>query len=146
MNKWDKRFIELANLIATWSKDSTQVGCVLIGPNREIISTGYNGFPSKVRELQERKERPNKYFYTSHAEENALILAARRGSTVEDCSLYLSDNLFPCANCTRLIVTFGIKTIYCSELTNTKLQGDWKDNLEASWNMLRESNVKIVYR
>lgn len=144
--KWNKRFRELANLVATWSKDTTKVGCVIIGSNKKIISTGYNGFPSNVFELDERKVSPVKYLYTSHAEENAIIQALGRPEIHTDtCTLYLSDGLFPCANCARLIIGSGINSIYCNPPDKTKLQGNWKDSLKASENMLKEAWVEINY-
>jgi len=52
MKSWDSYFISMAKLISTKSKDpSTQVGCVIVGPDNEIRSTGFNGFPRGVREI-----------------------------------------------------------------------------------------------
>lgn len=48
-DKWDRRFLELATLVASWSKDpSTKTGAVIIGPDRSVISTGFNGFPREM--------------------------------------------------------------------------------------------------
>ena len=56
MSKWDERFLELAKQIASWSKDpSTQVGCVVVGPDREIRSTGFNGLPRGIEDSEERR-------------------------------------------------------------------------------------------
>ena len=53
--KWDLRFIELAKHISLWSKDpSTKVGCVVVGEDREIRSTGFNGFPRGIDDDEER--------------------------------------------------------------------------------------------
>ena len=53
--KWDFRFIELARHIALWSKDpSTKVGCVVVGEDREIRSTGFNGFPRGIDDDEDR--------------------------------------------------------------------------------------------
>ena len=86
-NKWDKRFLDLAKHIATWSKDpSTQVGCVVVGPDREIRSTGFNGLPRGIEDTDERlNNREIKYPMICHAEENAIMHAART------CLLYTSD-------------------------------------------------------
>ncbi len=55
--KWDLRFIELAKHIAAGSKDpSTKVGCVVVGEDREIRSTGFNGFPRGINDDIERLE------------------------------------------------------------------------------------------
>ena len=62
-DKWDLRFIELAHHISSWSKDpSTKVGCVVVGADREIRSTGFNGFPRGIDDSLERlQNREEKY-------------------------------------------------------------------------------------
>ena len=51
-DKWDKRFLDLAKHISEWSKDpSTKVGCIVVGEDREIRSTGFNGFPRGIEDL-----------------------------------------------------------------------------------------------
>ena len=86
MNKWDKRFLELAKQIASWSKDpSTQVGCVVVGPDREIRSTGFNGLPRGIEDSEDRlNNREIKYPMICHAEENAIMHAARIGISLKD--------------------------------------------------------------
>ena len=61
--KWDMRFIELAKHISLWSKDpSTKVGCVVVGEDREIRSTGFNGFPRGIDDDEDRlMDREKKY-------------------------------------------------------------------------------------
>ena len=79
--KWDIRFLKLATHISEWSKDpSTKVGCVVVGPDREIRSTGFNGFPRGIQDSDERlTNRDLKYPLICHAEENAIMHAARIG-------------------------------------------------------------------
>ena len=62
-DKWDLRFLELARHISDWSKDpSTKVGCVVVGPDREIRSTGFNGFPRGIEDDDDRlQNREKKY-------------------------------------------------------------------------------------
>jgi dCMP deaminase len=112
---WDKRFLRLALHIATWSKDrSTKVGCIIVGPNNEVRSTGYNGFPRGANdELEARHDRPQKYFWTEHAERNAIYNAARAGISLEGCSMYLP--WFPCVDCARAIVQSGIRSLIAIE-------------------------------
>ena len=51
MSKWDSRFMDLARLVASWSKDpSTQVGAVIVDQDKRIVSTGVNGFPRCVND------------------------------------------------------------------------------------------------
>lgn len=115
MANWDKRFMDLAAHIAEWSKDrSTKVGCVVVGPQNEIRSTGYNGFPRGVNDnIDERHTRPIKYFWTEHSERNALYHAARFGIPLEGCKMYI--HLFPCMDCARAIVQVGISEIIVME-------------------------------
>ena len=62
---WSEYFYDMANLVAKKSKDqSTQIGAVIVGPDNEIRSTGYNSFPKGLNDdLQERQERPEKYYW-----------------------------------------------------------------------------------
>ena len=73
--KWDLRFIELAKHISGWSKDpSTKVGCVVVGEDREIRSTGFNGFPRGIDDNPERlANRETKYPLICHAEEEMRL-------------------------------------------------------------------------
>ena len=106
---WDKRFIELATLVAGWSKDhTTHVGCVIVGRGREVRSLGYNGFPRGVDdEVPSRHERPMKYMWTEHAERNAIYNATMMGVSLEGCTIYIKG--FPCCDCARAIIQCGIK-------------------------------------
>jgi len=57
---WDQYYLDICKVVATRSKDpNTQIGCVIIGPNHEIRSTGYNSFPRGIRDdVPERLVRP----------------------------------------------------------------------------------------
>lgn len=115
VTKWHLRFVELAKHIASWSKDrSTQVGAVAIGPNREICSVGYNGFPRGVDDdIEERHQRPAKYSWTEHAERNCIYNASRIGVSLDGCELYCTH--FPCPDCARGIIQSGISVVYYPE-------------------------------
>lgn len=107
---WDRRFIALAAHIAAWSKDpSTKVGCVVVGPDREIVTTGYNGFPRGVDDDPKRMERPAKYLWTSHAEENAVAHAARIGVSLKGCTAYVTHS--PCSRCARGLIQAGVRRV-----------------------------------
>jgi dCMP deaminase len=111
LTSWDAKFLKLAMHIASWSKDqSSKVGAVIVGPNNEIRSTGYNGFPRGARDgIASRSSRPDKYLWTEHAERNAIYNAARAGIALDGCSMYLP--WFPCVDCARAIVQTGIKIL-----------------------------------
>lgn len=143
MSAWDKRFLELAQQIATWSKDrSRQVGCVIVGPSREIRSMGYNGFPRGVNDaVEERHQRPAKYKWTEHAERNAIYNAARMGTSLEGCTMYIP--WYPCADCARAIVQSGIKVL-------VGVEPDWddphfKDDFQVAHEILDEGGIFVTF-
>jgi dCMP deaminase len=103
MSKWDSRFMDLARLVASWSKDpSTQVGAVIVDQDKRIVSTGFNGFPRSVNDVC-RFDRNTKLLRTIHAEENALLFARR---DVTGMSVYVTRP--PCARCAAKLVQAGI--------------------------------------
>ena len=117
MTDWNKRFLKLAKHISEWSKDpSTQVGCVVVGPDREIRSTGFNGLPRGIEDNDERlNNREIKYPLICHAEENAIMHAARIGISLKDCTAYVTWP--PCTRCARSLIQAGISTIIYPENT-----------------------------
>ncbi|MEM9461163.1 MAG: dCMP deaminase family protein [Myxococcota bacterium] len=140
-DKWDRRFIELARHIAGWSKDpSTKVGCVVVGPDREIRSTGFNGFPRGIDDSIERlSDRNQKYPLICHAEENAIMHAARIGVSLKDCSAYVTWP--PCTRCARSLIQAGVRMVhYPAGLT---IPERWIADFEMSTGMLREAGVTV---
>jgi dCMP deaminase len=111
--KWQRRFLELAGLIATWSKDSTMVGCVIVGENGEVLATGYNGPPRGVDDKIERLERPAKYMWTAHAEENAIANAARVGARLLGAAAFVTHQ--PCSRCAGMLINAGIRRVYVGD-------------------------------
>jgi len=145
--KWHKRFMEVAMLISTWSKDrSTKTGAVVIGEDREIRSTGYNGFVRGVDDdVNERHERPTKYDFFEHAERNAIYNACLCGVSLKGCILYATHP--PCVNCARAIIQSGIKTIVTNKLEerkDIKGQETWRDHLSHSEQMFKEANIEYI--
>ena len=139
--KWDRRFIALARHIAGWSKDpSTQVGCVVVGPDREIRSTGFNGFPRGIDDSAERlSDRELKYPFICHAEENAIMHAARIGVSLKDCSAYVTWP--PCTRCARSLIQAGVRTVYYP--AGLAIPERWEDDFRISTQMFRESGVQV---
>lgn len=135
---WDKYLMGFAQHAAKKSKDTTQVGAVLVGPNKEVMLTAYNGPPMNVEDKPERRERPQKYLYTSHAEANLVAFAARNGIEVLGCTVYVTH--YPCASCARTLIQAGIDTV---------VYGDGKtsmpeDEFEAAAEMFEEACVAVV--
>jgi dCMP deaminase len=138
---WDEYFMQMAELVATKSKDrSTKVGCVIVGPNHEVRTTGYNGFCRGVNDdVDSRHEKPEKYFWTEHAERNAIYNAARNGIPLEGCTAYVT--LLPCADCTRGLVQSGVKRIFVC--ISTDATSKWQESFEYSYTMASEAGVEI---
>jgi dCMP deaminase len=137
LTKWDERFIELAKLVGSWSKDpSTQVGAVIVDDDNRIISIGFNGFPKGVVDSQEKLlDREQKYDIIVHAEANALMFANK---SVKDCTLYTWP-FQPCSKCAGLIIQSGIKRVV------SVVQNDqrWKKNFEVSSELFREAGISL---
>jgi dCMP deaminase len=111
---WDHYYLNICKVVAARSKDpNTQIGCVIIGPAREIRTTGYNSFPRGIRDdVPERQQRPTKYLWIEHAERNAICNAARCGTPLEGCTIYVE--IMPCMDCGRAIVQAGIVAVVVS--------------------------------
>ena len=138
---WDVRFIELARHIAQWSKDpSTKVGCVVVGPDREIRSTGFNGFPRGIADTVARlADRDQKYPLICHAEENAIMHAARIGVALKGCVAYVTWP--PCTRCARSLVQAGVgEVLFPADLD---IPERWRADFDLSMTMLNEAGVHI---
>ena len=140
-SKWDIRFIGLAQHISTWSKDpSTKVGCVVVGEDREIRSTGFNGFPRGIDDDEERlMDRGKKYPLICHAEENAIMHAARIGVSLKDSTAYVTWP--PCSRCARSLIQAGIREIVYPE--TGKIPDRWIEDFTISDSMLNEAGVAV---
>lgn len=139
--KWHKRFLELAQHIASFSKDpSTKVGAVIFDENYRIISMGYNGLPQKVLDSEERyNNRELKYKTVIHAEMNAILFAKK---DLTNCSI-ATWPFMSCSNCTSAIIQAGIKRIIAPELPE-ELKERWKDSCELSIQLYKEANVEVI--
>ncbi len=140
-DKWDFRFIELARHIALWSKDpSTKVGCVVVGEDREIRSTGFNGFPRGIDDNAERLlDREKKYPLICHAEENAIMHAARIGVSLKNSTAYVTWP--PCSRCARSLIQAGVTEVVYSDAED--IPERWKDDFKTSTDMMKEAGLKV---
>ena len=140
-DKWDKRFLELAKHISLWSKDpSTKVGCVVVGEDREIRSTGFNGFPRGIEDDDGRlSDRSQKYPLICHAEENAIMHAARTGISLKNCIAYVTWP--PCTRCARSLIQAGVSEIvYPKEV---EIPDRWEADFDMSLKMFKESKTVV---
>lgn len=142
MANWDARFLNLALHIASWSKDpSTKVGCVVVGPDREIRSTGFNGFPRGIEDTLDRlHDREKKYPLVCHAEENAIMHAARIGVALKDCTAYVTWP--PCTRCARSLIQAGVRRIIYP--AGLEIPERWREDFNISSDMLREAGLSVL--
>ena len=136
MEKWDLRFLELADHIAQWSKDPrTKVGAVIVDEKKRVVSVGYNGFPRGVVDTPDRYEdRPTKHLLVAHAERNALDNAPLM---VDGCTLYVP--LLPCNQCAISIIQKGITRVvsYVPDRDGTGF------NWDTTFDMFSEAGVEL---
>ena len=141
-NKWHSHFIKLAGVISEKSEDrSTKVSWIATGPGHEILSTGYNGFPRGVIDLEERHDRPAKYFYTEHAERNTVYNAARIGVSLLGSTAYCNFEPVACHDCARAFIQAGVKTCIGSVIPFPSKGKDWTDSIEYGNEMFGEAGV-----
>jgi len=145
MDKWDKRFIDLACNVGSWSscfKTDRQVGSVIV-KNKRIITTGYNGAPEGVKSCKEKGEclriklgipsgTRHETCFAVHAEQNAICQAAKLGISVDGATIYVTHQ--PCTICTRMIINSGIKKVV--------YKYGYPDDF--SLELLKESGVEII--
>ena len=143
MTDWDTRWLELARDIGNWSKDrSTKVGCVIVGDARQLLSSGYNGFPRGINDdIDERHERPGKYKWTEHAERNAIYNAARHGVRLSGATIYVL--WYPCTDCARAIIQSGITGLVAAPGAIIRNGPSWEDDFAISKILLEEAGVQV---
>ena len=124
MEKWDKRFMELTVQVGTWSSCfRRKVGAVIVRDKR-VMTTGYNGAPAGIASCIERgeclREKLNipsgtraELCYGVHAEQNAIIQAARYGINIQGATLYCTHQ--PCVTCAKMIINAGISRVVYKE-------------------------------
>lgn len=144
MNKWDRRFLELAKHISTWSKDpSTKVGSVIVDDRRVVVGMGYNGFPRGVEDTDRRlQDRTTKYAMIVHAELNAILEAGSRarGGTIY---VYPAFGIPPlCTGCAKAVIQAGITRVVGYEPDVAEdVRARWATELEVAQRMCHEANV-----
>ncbi|XP_013763853.1 deoxycytidylate deaminase-like [Pundamilia nyererei] len=116
-------FMAVAVLSAQRSKDpNTQVGACLVNQDNKIVGTGHNCMPNgcegKLPWNRKGDKLDTKYMYVCHAELNAIVNASANAD-VKGCTMYVT--LFPCNECTKLIIQAGLKEVVylCDKYHNT---------------------------
>ena len=142
LTKWDLRFIELAEYIATWSKGPRKrIGSIIVRADRSIASLGYNGPPRGFDdEAFLRMDRNEQHKHVIHAEDNALM-QTYEAESVKGYTLYVSP-LFPCADCAEVIIKAGIARVvaYCGHISP-----DWRASSAEAERMFIEAGVSCIF-
>ena len=121
-DKWDRRFMQMAWVISSWAscyQQDRKIGAVIVKDKR-ILTTGYNGAPAGIKTCVERGECLRKKLgipsgtkhelcYAIHAEQNAIIQAAKLGVSIQGATLYCTHQ--PCVICAKMIVNSGITRV-----------------------------------
>ena len=140
---WDQYFIEITRLVATRTTCLRRgVGAILV-KDRNILATGYNGVPSGITHcgdtgcLRDKMKVPSGERHELcrglHAEQNAIIQAARHGTNIDGATLYCTT--MPCIICTKMIINAGIKKVVYRE--------GYSDDLARE--MITEAGIEVVH-
>jgi dCMP deaminase len=131
---WDQYFIAITRAVATRATCSRRsVGAVIVKDKR-ILATGYNGAPIGMRHCDHSDGgdlRDGHCARSTHAEQNALVQAARHGTSIAGATLYCTDH--PCLTCAKLLVNAGIVRVVYAD--------SYPDQLAAD--MLREAGMRV---
>jgi dCMP deaminase len=149
-SRWDEHFLHLALVNASMSKDpNTQVGSIIVGPDREIRSGGFNGFPRGIADTPERlNDRDMKMKLIVHAEINAVMNAARCGTPTKGCTLYLaatdeSGAVWggpPCTSCVIHLIQAGITDVV--SFPKKSIPSRWLADLAFAAKILDEAGIR----
>jgi dCMP deaminase len=141
LEKWDKRFVELAKFVSEWSKDpNTKVGAVITNEDG-AIALGYNGFPKGIVDNGRLKRSKQKLQIIIHAEENAILQAGdrARGST-----LYVWGKPI-CDKCARIIIQKRVSRVVSIDPGEEDEASKWYEPGIAAVNLLKEAKVKLKH-
>lgn len=142
MGHWDERFMNMARVVSSWSKDpGTKVGAYIAKGNVPI-SHGFNGFPRGTSDdpgLYENRER--KYRRVLHAEQNAILFAKQE---LDGCTIYITHA--PCSRCAAQIIQSGITRIVCPNPWNdSDYISRWREDVAETEAMCAEACIRLEY-
>ncbi|MDI6701056.1 MAG: dCMP deaminase family protein [bacterium] len=141
---WDEYFMEITKLVSSRATClRRKVGAIIV-KDRHILSTGYNGPPKGVKHcdelggcLREKLNIPSgermELSRAVHAEQNAIIQAAKLGINIEGADMYVTNQ--PCFICAKMIINAGIKRVIINEGYPDKYAED----------ILKEAGVELVF-
>jgi len=141
--KWDKRYLDLAKSVSTWSKDpSKKIGAIAVSPRGSVLAQGYNGFPRGMEDTKSRyNDRELKYKYVVHAEMNAIYNATYHGVSLDDATLYV-HGLPVCSECAKGIIQVGIKRVV---IMADDIPEKWSESFKVTKEMFDEVGIKVEF-
>ena len=139
-SKWDIRYLQLAEEVASWSKDpSTKIGAVAVGSKGQVLAQGFNGFPRGMEDkLEYYEDRETKYKYVVHAEMNVIYNATYNGVSLEGSTLYVWG-LPVCSDCAKGIIQVGVNQVF---MPQQDIPDHWIDSWDLTRSMFDEAGVK----
>jgi len=141
-DNWDEYFLCMALTASTKSKDpKCRVGAVIVSEDNVILSTGFNGLARGVHDDDEiLRDAAEKLRVICHAEDNAILNAARVGARLQGATIYVTK--FPCLACCNSIIQAGIKRIYTHDdrfWDDDPVDGDHTRKVK----MLHDAHIKV---
>ena len=134
---WDEYFLAMAKLASTKSKDpSTKVGAVLVRPDKTIASTGFNGYPAKMHDLN-YGVRDEKLSRIIHAEMNALHFC--KDQDTEGYTLYVWP-MMCCDRCAVHVIQSGVKRVVSTVYNGG---GRWSESILKSIGYFRSCGLEV---
>ena len=149
---WDQLYITMCYLVGMRSKDQhTHVGSVIVDSDNVLVATGYNSLPRGIEEenspVRLSREGGEKYYWVEHAERNAIYNAARRGTQLKGCKLYVPWT--PCTDCARGIIQTGISEVIIhqngQDFYDANTNGKWVESYRRVAEMFEEAGVKVRF-
>ena len=137
---WDLRYLDLALMIASWSKDpSTKVGCIIVDRERRPMSWGYNGFPKGIPDHEEfLNNREQKYKCVIHAEQNAILFS--RTSDLMGCTVYITH--CPCSQCAASLIQLKVSRVVTFVQPDFELR--WAESLTVTKDLLDSAKIQYI--
>lgn len=147
MMQWHEYWFNMLEVVRQKSQDpSSKYGAVIVDGKNRVLSTGYNGIPRGLEYKPTYYDRPDKYMYFVHAEQNAVFNAAAAGTRIEDSTMYVLRP--PCVECSKAIVQCGIRrVIYKQEHSIVEAErfapDNWRHKMEAAHDILYLAGVNL---
>lgn len=142
--KWNYYFLSIAYLVSLRSPDArTKHGIVLVGKDRSIIGTGYNGIIRGVDDRVLPNHTESKYPFFIHSEINCLMNCARNGVKVKNSIAYITGP--PCFHCTQSMYQAGISMIYHGNRSSKMLENlEYQEHMEL-FKWLTGNSMPIIH-